>query len=242
MGRPPLAAALIDFGGTLVPDAGARPRSRERRQARVGRLREILPELDERAVGSLVDSIDADLLASQAGLLEHAEELIALRLGSELRHRASGVRAKLASVRGRREPHPGAQELLAGIGALGWRRVVVSNAALTPATEFWLRLRELGLADLVDGLVSSFDIGFRKPHPAMFEAALELAGCPAERCVMIGDSERMDIEPAAALGMRTICVCIDEPLNGPTCADEVASSLDEVLGLLQKMGGQSASQ
>ena len=43
----------------------------------------------------------------------------------------------------------------------------------------------------------------RKPHPAIFERALEALGVRAERTLFVGDSLAVDIAGAAALGMRT---------------------------------------
>ncbi|HZT41718.1 MAG TPA: HAD family hydrolase [Chthonomonadaceae bacterium] len=47
-------------------------------------------------------------------------------------------------------------------------------------------------------------IGLSKPDPAIFRWALEQAGCPPERALMIGDRPDNDIAPARSLGMRTI--------------------------------------
>ncbi|HZD38473.1 MAG TPA: HAD family hydrolase, partial [Actinomycetes bacterium] len=84
----------------------------------------------------------------------------------------------------------------------------------------------------VDAYVSSLDVGFRKPHRAMFDAGLRAAGAPAERCAMVGNSEDKDVRPAKALGLRTIRVAIEEPHPATTEADAVTTSLDEVAHLL----------
>ena len=54
--------------------------------------------------------------------------------------------------------------------------------------------------------VSSADHGFMKPHPSIFEAALRLAGVPAEQAMMVGDSIPHDIAGARRLGMRAVLV------------------------------------
>ena len=41
-----------------------------------------------------------------------------------------------------------------------------------------------------------------KPHPSIFEAALEQAGVAAAEALMVGDSLKADIEGALATGMR----------------------------------------
>lgn len=52
--------------------------------------------------------------------------------------------------------------------------------------------------------VYSFRAGEMKPSATLFTRVLGGAGVPAERAIMIGDSYSNDIEPAAAVGMKTI--------------------------------------
>ncbi len=64
-------------------------------------------------------------------------------------------------------------------------------------------MARLGLAPLLDGVVTSAGAGARKPSRAIFERALELARVPPDRAVHVGDSleedvlgaRRADIEP-----------------------------------------------
>jgi putative hydrolase of the HAD superfamily len=60
------------------------------------------------------------------------------------------------------------------------------------------------LDDLVSGAISSSDHGFMKPHPSIFQAALDLLGVGAEESVMVGDSPWDDIEGARRIGMRAV--------------------------------------
>jgi FMN phosphatase YigB (HAD superfamily) len=82
-------------------------------------------------------------------------------------------------------------------------------------------------------VVTSLDVGFRKPHAAMFQAAAEAAGCHPSACVMVGNSEVNDVLPASRLSMRTIRVAIEEPAPAESAADAIATSLDEVRAILQ---------
>ncbi len=50
---------------------------------------------------------------------------------------------------------------------------------------------------------------------------------------MVGNSEVNDIEAARALGMRTIRVCIEEPVATTTAADAVVASLNELAAVLE---------
>lgn len=47
------------------------------------------------------------------------------------------------------------------------------------------------------------DLGIRKPNPAIFHRALQLAGCPPEAALYIGDSPANDIAGAASAGLRS---------------------------------------
>lgn len=58
-----------------------------------------------------------------------------------------------------------------------------------------------------------------KPHPPMFEAALDLLGTPPDSTLMIGDRLNTDIAGAALLGMKTAIV-----LTGISTAEEIHRS------------------
>jgi HAD superfamily hydrolase (TIGR01549 family) len=58
----------------------------------------------------------------------------------------------------------------------------------------------------VDAIVDSRSHGRVKPHPTIFQAALELLGAAPAEAVMVGDSVEEDVEGARALGMRAILI------------------------------------
>ena len=111
---------------------------------------------------------------------------------------------------------------------------MLSNVQVRGADEYWRDFADLGVAHLIDAVVTSHDVGFRKPHPAMFQAGMAAAGRWAAECVMVGDSEIKDIEPARRFGMRTIRVAIEEPPPASTCAHTTATSLHQVQSILRK--------
>jgi FMN phosphatase YigB (HAD superfamily) len=55
--------------------------------------------------------------------------------------------------------------------------------------------------------------------------AMQRAGVPADRCVVIGNREENDIEPALSLGMWTILVHPDDPKPASSRAHAVAPDL-----------------
>lgn len=60
------------------------------------------------------------------------------------------------------------------------------------------------LRGLIHATVSSFEHGYLKPHPSIFEEALERAGAEASSSLMVGDSVKADIAGALAAGMRAV--------------------------------------
>jgi putative hydrolase of the HAD superfamily len=83
----------------------------------------------------------------------------------------------------------------------GVRALIVSN-------HIW-RLPEvidaLGLGRFVDAVVTSARVGYRKPHPEIFRAAMKLAGggVPASM-LFVGDNYAHDVEGARSVGMRAV--------------------------------------
>jgi HAD superfamily hydrolase (TIGR01493 family) len=95
---------------------------------------------------------------------------------------------------------PDVPEALERLQAAGHRLGIVSN---------WeSRLVDLcaahGIARYFDFAVISEREGYVKPHPRMYQRALELAGESPERVAHVGDSLRHDVLGAAAVGIHGI--------------------------------------
>ena len=82
----------------------------------------------------------------------------------------------------------------------------------------------------VDAIVDSRTHGRVKPHPTIFQAALDVLAVDAADAVMVGDSPVEDIEGARALGMRAILIDRDD--RHP----EVAERLSDLYGLPAALG------
>jgi len=65
-------------------------------------------------------------------------------------------------------------------------------------------LHSCGLTDVFDHVVISADIGYVKPHPAIYQALLKTINAPAQSCVMIGDNMLADIQGGKDCGMKTV--------------------------------------
>jgi FMN phosphatase YigB (HAD superfamily) len=82
-------------------------------------------------------------------------------------------------------------------------------------------LERYGLLNHFRFVVSSADLGLRKPDPAIFETALNQLGFSAERVWFVGDTLSQDIVGAHAAGMRPIWLSRDEATPIPTTATRV---------------------
>lgn len=67
-------------------------------------------------------------------------------------------------------------------------------------------LAGLGLADLVDTVVSSAVVGLHKPDPRIFELACDRLGVTPGRCAHVGDHYYADVLGARAVGMRPVLI------------------------------------
>jgi putative hydrolase of the HAD superfamily len=83
---------------------------------------------------------------------------------------------------------------------------VCSNTAVRSGADYSRDFRDLGLGEFLDAYITSLDVGFRKPHAAMFEAGLRALRLAPEQAAMIGDRPERDIIGAKSIGMRTIWV------------------------------------
>ncbi|HVP75684.1 MAG TPA: HAD family hydrolase [Gaiellaceae bacterium] len=92
--------------------------------------------------------------------------------------------------------------LLESLRGRGLKVGLVSNA-LDPPGLLHRDLEQLGVAARLDVAVFSSEVGWRKPHPAIFERALSELGVQASGTLFVGDTLAVDIAGASALGMYT---------------------------------------
>jgi len=93
-----------------------------------------------------------------------------------------------------------ARPALGSLRKAGMRLVCVSNWDVSLSEV----LDRCGLADAIDGIVTSAGSGHRKPDPAIFAQALEIAGCGAGEALHVGDTFEEDIAGAGAAGIRAL--------------------------------------
>jgi putative hydrolase of the HAD superfamily len=132
---------------------------------------------------------DEDSLAS---LRRDCAAILSEGLGRDV-----GVEPMMAAIAF--EAYPDAPGTLAELRSRGLAIVCVSNWDY----ELEAVLERVGLLRYMRGVVASALAGARKPDPAIFERARELAGCDAAEALHVGDSDD-DVEGARAAGIEVL--------------------------------------
>lgn len=207
----------------------------------------LVAELAARNVAISVEQARAAVLAEMTYYREHhdeasdREQLVDLRrrCAEVLRDalppsaRALGVpvltEALLAALRFR--PYAEVPAALAALREAGLTLVVLSNWDISLHDQ----LATTGLTPLVDAAVSSAEVGVGKPHPMIFERALELAGVDATAAAMVGDSVDTDVDGALSLGIEAVLVDRWGSAVVPAGAHAVRS-LADVPALIESLG------
>jgi HAD superfamily hydrolase (TIGR01549 family) len=209
-------ALLIDGLGTLVSLAPPAPALRDELAARHG----VAVSEDEagRALGAEIAFYRAHM-----GLGRDLESLAALRRRcAEVMRDALPQSERLAALEIepltqvllsalRFDAYPDARAALVRARQAGARVVVVSNWDVSLADV----LERVGLAPLVDAVVTSAAVGAAKPAPAIFAHALGLAGVPAQRALHVGDSLDEDVRGAASCGIPAVLLRRDGSTGAP---------------------------
>jgi HAD superfamily hydrolase (TIGR01662 family) len=88
-----------------------------------------------------------------------------------------------------------------------------------------------GFGDVWDAIISSREMGMRKPAPSMYEMALSQVGVTPEQAVFIGHKQS-ELEGAKNVGMRTIAFNYEQN----ACADLYIDNFPDLLEIeiLQK--------
>lgn len=127
--------------------------------------------------------------------------------------------------------------LLEALHERGLKLGLVSNA-FDPGWLLHRDLRHMGLEERLDFSVFSSEVGLRKPHPAIFERALETLGVEPENALFVGDRLFEDIRGAAELGMTTVQALwyrADDHPDGAEPDYQAFTQLD-VLNVAQRLG------
>ncbi len=233
-------ALLIDGLGTLVSLAPPAPALRDELAARFDL--DVSAEQAGRALGAEIAFYRAHMALGRdadglAALRRRCAEVLRDALPPSERLAALDIAevtdALLAALRF--EAYGDARPALIRARQAGMRIVVVSNWDVSLAEV----LERVGLAPLLDAVVTSAAVGAAKPSPEIFTHALAIAGVAAADAVHVGDTVDEDVRGAQACGIRAVLVRRDAdaaPLGsatasaGPGADGEVTTitSLDEL--------------
>lgn len=223
-----LKAVLFDLDDTLWRSrstASEPPDFAALQQAQAGLIRPLLV-----ALGSRSSELDAQAVIAgfwdrwtperQISLQDpsHAETDGAAIMRSELAVR--GIEATweqsndfweqiLSQLSNQVEPFEDTHQTLDRLRSLGLKTTIVTNRPHS-ASHLEPHLEKAGLRHRFDAIITSLDVGFRKPHPLMFATALQTLGVEAREAMMVGDSFEVDIAPALDLGMAAVWRTDDE--------------------------------
>jgi putative hydrolase of the HAD superfamily len=139
-------------------------------------------------------------LTPAAARLERFHRFLSAAFASTLEdaERAGGLYHE--AFRAARRPVAGAIELLHHLRP-HVRIGIVTNNVRHEQVE---KLQFCGFESLVDELITSEEVGYAKPHPAIFQAALERLACEPDEVVMVGDNWENDVVGASRVGIRSI--------------------------------------
>jgi len=110
---------------------------------------------------------------------------------------------------------------------------------------FYLGFRRVfaEILDLLDFMILSYQLGWKKPSWQFYQHAVSQAGIAENECWMVGDTYHHDIAPALRQGMRTIWLLKHPEKERMTILelfrgrrprpDWVADNLDEIVPFLQ---------
>lgn len=230
----PLKCVFLDVAGTLWPEPW--PNQDKLIAAQEARLREVVPAWPERRVRelrahlvTLADELSLAWTQDTPALIARAATDLGLVL--DIGQADAVRRAMCLPARDFVTLMPGAAELLDTLATLQLDVGIVTNSSWRGAQEYRRDLEDFGISRRVRTIVTSVDTGLRKPHPGIFACAVELSDCVPQQALMVGRSERDDIEPAGALSFRTIRLALREPTA--SAADAVAPSLEVVARLIR---------
>jgi putative hydrolase of the HAD superfamily len=90
--------------------------------------------------------------------------------------------------------------LLKNLRDRGFKTALVSNADAADVYHW----KETPLSSVFDTAIFSYDVGFLKPDPRIFQLALDRLGCTPDRSFFVGDGGHEELRGAKETGMSAI--------------------------------------
>lgn len=96
------------------------------------------------------------------------------------------------------------REVLVEARRAGFRLAMISNFDYSPTLERCLVAH--GVRNLFDAVVVSDEVGWRKPHPEIFEHAFRMLDVTADESLFVGDRLELDVAGAHGVGMDVVWI------------------------------------
>jgi putative hydrolase of the HAD superfamily len=132
---------------------------------------------------------------------------------------------------------PGAAEALAALHGR-YRTCIVSDAIVSPGRCLRRLLASYGLERHFDGFAFSDEVGYSKPHRAMFESAARQMGVALEEIVHVGDRDHNDVKGPQRLGMRAVLFTATRDVDKDrTSADAICARHADLPAVIDRLAG-----
>ncbi|MDK2783211.1 MAG: putative hydrolase of the superfamily [Thermococcaceae archaeon] len=235
-----IKAVFFDFVGTLL--------SKEYEDTtHQNIIREVLREVkaenvDPKEVWKEYEALTSERFKEFAGkpykpiklLEEEVMQELAEKYGFELSPRFWEIHLKMHQQYGRL--YDEAVETLKTLKERGYHVGLITDS---DSEYLKAHLEALGILELFDSITTSEEAGFYKPHPRIFELALEKANVKGEEAIYVGDNPLKDCVGARQVDM--VSVLLDKNGNKKELWKEcefVISDLREIVIIIEELNGQ----
>jgi len=220
MAAEPRRAVTLDALGTLLELSPPAPRLRAGLRERLGV--EVTEAAAARAMRAEIGFYRAHLHlgSDQAGLdalRRSCAEVLRDTLDAPAVDLGALTQVLLDAIRF--QPFPDAAPALRALRASGLRLVAASNWDVSLHEQ----LERTGLRPLLDGALSSAEVGAAKPDPTLLLRALAVAGVEPARAWHVGDDLEADVGAARAAGVRAVLIDREGALPVPAGVLGIAS-------------------
>lgn len=133
---------------------------------------------------------------------------------------------------------PGAKQALEALAGR-YKLCIVSDAIVSPGRCLRDLLELHGLKQFFTGFAFSDEVGYSKPHRAMFDSAAKQMGCAIPEMIHIGDRDHNDVKGPQALGMKAILFIAKRAVDKDrTTAEAICASHAELPAAIDRVAGR----
>lgn len=239
-----IKAVTFDFWNTIACARSGAAMVEARRKAVVAACKACDVEVAAELLAATLEEVTASYEGSgSAGTHFHPKEgaeMLVAALGLEGAAREMVAEAFLTAGRGAKlELSPDIRPCLEALSERRLRLGIVCDVGFTGGELLREFLDREDLLGCFSGWAFSDEVGYYKPAPQIFEAALAALGAEPSKAAHVGDLRRTDVAGAAAVGMTTVRyrgLHDDRGKDGGGEADFVIDSHHQLPGLIDRIG------